>query len=192
MINEDLLDLAHEIGKFNVGVVDAPWPFSNVRTGGSLKSGSAQHYSTMTYEDIANIPMNRITQADAVLFCWVPVSLTYEVARSGIVEKWGFRFKTKVFWEKEGKLGLGFWFRNQIEECWILVKGKPTPFRSSARNVIHSKPGRHSEKPDELFEMVEYECDRRGMVDRLELFARGIPRPGWVCYGDQVEVEDDE
>jgi N6-adenosine-specific RNA methylase IME4 len=191
VICEDLLDLAHELGKFNVFIVDPPWSFNSKKTGGSMCSGAAQHYSTMTLEEIADIPMDRIAQRDAVMFCWVPVSLSYEIARSSILEKWNFHFKTKVFWEKEGKLGMGYWFRNQIEECWILTKGKPEAFRSSVRNVIHSKSRKHSEKPDELFDMVEHECDRRGMMDRLELFARGIPRPGWVCYGDEVE-EDDE
>lgn len=186
MINEDLLDLVHEFGKFNVGVFDPAWKYESVKTGGTFKSGAAQHYGVMSLEAIKAIPIERIMQRDSVLMCWVPVPLSYEIARSGIFEKWGFKFKTKVFWEKEGKLLMGHWFRGQVEECWLLKRGNAKPFRSSKRNVIHTPVRKHSKKPDELFEMIEEETDRFGLYDRLELFARGIPRPGWAAYGNEV------
>jgi N6-adenosine-specific RNA methylase IME4 len=185
-ICEDLLDLAYEVGKFNVCVIDAPWSFSNVKTGGTFKSGASQHYKTMTFEEIASIPINWILQKDAVMFCWVPSSLSYEIARSDIFERWGLKFKSKVYWEKTGKLGIGHYFRGQVEECWLFIKGHPKPFRSSERNVIRVKSRKHSQKPDELFDLVERETEKVGMRDRLEVFARGKPRPGWIAYGDQV------
>ena len=187
MINEDLLDLVHEVGRFNVVVADMPWPFDQKKTGGSFKSGSVQYYPTMAYEEIERIPMQRILQKNAVLFAWVPVALSYEIARSNIFEAWDLKFKTKLFWEKEGKLGLGFWYRNQIEECWIFKRGSVKPFRSSEKNIIHVKPRKHSQKPDEMFDLIEKEVDKAGIYERLELFARGKPRAGWAAMGNEVD-----
>jgi len=187
LINEDLIALAEQYGKFDVLVADPPWPFSNVKTGASMKSGSAQHYSTMAMEEIAALPIKHIVQTDSVAFLWVPVPLSYEIARSGIVERWGFAFKTKLFWEKGGRLGMGFWFRGQIEECWLLKRGDARPFRSSIRNVIHSNPRKHSQKPDEFFEVIELELTKAGLNNRLEIFARE-PRAGWIGYGNGLVI----
>jgi site-specific DNA-methyltransferase (adenine-specific) len=186
VINEDLIDLARTAGKSNVLVVDFPWQYDNKKTGGTFKSGASQHYPTMPLSEIGKLPLDRVLQKNAVIFCWVPVPLSYEIARSGIFEPWGWEFKTKVFWEKEGRLLLGHWFRGQMEECWLFKRGKVTPFHSSKRNVIHCPVGKHSQKPEELFVMVEEECDKYRLNDRLELFARGCPRPGWMAYGNEV------
>ena len=186
MISEDLIALAEQHGKFDALVADPPWPFQNAKTGGSMKSGSIQHYSTMPLEEIAALPIKNIMQRDSVAFLWVPVPLSYEIARSGIVEKWGFVFKTKIFWEKSGRIGMGFWFRGQIEECWLLKRGNARPFRSSERNVIHSIPRKHSQKPTEFFDLIEPEPDKAGLNNRLEIFARE-PRAGWVSHGDQLQ-----
>ena len=187
MIHEDLIDMAHISGKINLGVFDPPWKYDSGKTGGTFKSGSAQHYDVMTLEEIANLPIKRILQKDAVVMLWVPVPLSYEIARSDIIPSWGLKFKTKVFWEKTGRLLLGHWYRGQVEECWLLKRGDAKPFRSSKRNVIHTPVRKHSKKPDELFEMLEEEADKFGLDDRLELFARGATRPGWRALGNEVE-----
>ena len=186
MLTEDLLDLVHNFGRFDLMVTDPPWRYKNKKTGGSYTSGSAQHYPTMSFAEIAALPMKRVLQKDAVVFMWVPVPLSYEVARSDIIPSWGLEFKTKVFWEKEGKLLMGHWFRGQVEECWLLKRGIVRPFNSSKRNVIHTPVRKHSQKPDELFEMVEEEADKFNLDDRLELFCRGKPRFGWAALGNEV------
>jgi N6-adenosine-specific RNA methylase IME4 len=81
---------------------------------------------------------------------------------------------------------MGQWFRGQVEECWLLKRGDARPFRSSVKNIIRSKPAGHSRKPEELFEMIEREADKAGLNNRLEIFARGVPRSGWKAAGDEV------
>lgn len=34
--------------KYNILLIDPPWAYKNVRTGGTMSSGSAQKYSVMT------------------------------------------------------------------------------------------------------------------------------------------------
>ena len=68
MINEDLLDLAREVGKFNVLVADPAWAYRSVRTGGTFKSGSAQHYPTMSLEEIVNLPKTNFSKERTFVF----------------------------------------------------------------------------------------------------------------------------
>jgi len=186
MIHEDLVGLAQEGKKFDIGIADPAWSYSDVKVGGSHKSGAAQHYPTMTLREIADLPVKDIMEKNSLMFLWVTAPLSYEIARSGIVEKWGFKFTTKLFWEKEGRILMGRWYRGQIEECWLLKRGNLKPFNLSSKNIVHSKPRGHSQKPDEMFELIEKEADKFHLDRRIELFARGVPRPGWRAVGNEV------
>ena len=78
-------------------------------------------------------------------------------------------------------LGMGFWFRGQVEELWVCVRGKVKAFRLQIANFIQTKALRHSEKPPEaraIIEMVK-------LTPRIELFARQKAE-GWDVWGDEV------
>ena len=81
-------------------------------------------------------------------------------------------------------LGMGFWFRGQIEYCLLGVKGKIKPFRLQKSNFIQSKALRHSEKPEEMRQLIE----ATGLTPRIELFARKKV-DGWDCWGNEVESD---
>jgi N6-adenosine-specific RNA methylase IME4 len=50
-------------------------------------------------------------------------------------------------------------------------------------SVIRAPRGAHSEKPDEIYEAVERMYPG---LQRLELFCRGVPRPGWAAWGNET------
>lgn len=168
--------------KYKLILADPPWSYSNVRTGGSLNSGSSQHYTTMTLDEIKNLSFvkNNVDQ-NAVCFLWT----TTPLAREGfeVLKSWGFSYKTKVTWVKTGKLGMGFWLRGQTEDCLIGVRGDIKPFRSSARNVIIAPRREHSRKPDEIYWIIEPIAEQFDLNPKCELFARGAVRPGWDFWG---------
>jgi N6-adenosine-specific RNA methylase IME4 len=168
--------------KYHCIVADPPWQYDNKRTGGSMSSGAIQQYPTMSMEEIRDLPVKSITERDCILFLWVTVPLKIEIARSGIIEKWGFQYKTSLFWRKVSSLGLGFWFRNQVEECWLCTKGNMKAFRSSNQNIFESKIRKHSQKPDEFWELIQPFTPKPG----IELFARE-KREGWDCWGNEIE-----
>ena len=78
-------------------------------------------------------------------------------------------------------LGMGYWFRGQVEVCLIGIKGNIKAFRSQKPNVIQTKVREHSRKPDEMYGIIE----ELELEPRIELFAR-YRREGWDCWGNEI------
>ena len=98
---------------------------------------------------------------------------------------WGFEYQTQFAWLKD-QIGLGHWNRTQHELLLVGRRGKfpvpPPGLRASS--VIEGKRGRHSEKPESAYELIERMFPE---ARRLELFGRGPARPGWDSWGNQAE-----
>lgn len=183
--------------RFKVILADNPWRYSNPNTGGSLKSGASAKYSTMSLKELCNLPVKQVAEPNSILFLWVTTPLKYEIAQSKLVEKWGFKYKTTIYWDKIGTLGIGFNFRNRVEECWMCTRGKVTPFRTNHPNIIEEfadrvikeKPLGHSKKPEGFFTLVEPSLEKFGLEPRLEMFAR-TKRPEWYAIGNEITGND--
>lgn len=173
--------------KYSIIYADPPWQFKNKHTGGSMNSGAEQQYPTMTIEDICLLPVNSITADNAFLFMWWIASMSKEAL--DVVEAWGFKLKTMTAftWVKQTVndkdfFGMGFYTRQQAENCLIAVKGKPKVQNHSVRQLIKSTIRKHSKKPDETRDRIVTLC---GDLPRIELFARNIYN-GWDCWGNEV------
>lgn len=178
---------------FKTVVADFPWQYHNVNTGGSMKSGAAAHYPTMSDDEIADFPMDEIVDPDgSVLFLWATVPRLYDAMK--FMDYWGFDYKTKITRYKAtivskgdymainpGRLGMGFWFRGAIEECLVGTMGKFRAFHCQEPNIIIAPRREHSQKPEEFWTLVE----PLSPAPRVELFCRGAPRPGWAGWGLQ-------
>ena len=179
--------------KYRAIVADPPWAFRNVKTGGSMTSGAAQHYPTMSVDDIMAMPVRAIADPNSVLFLWYPTSFNTEAL--DVARAWGYRHVTTLYWVKSGrKLGLGFWFRNKVEPCLFCTRGKVRAFRSSHKNVIVARATTHSKKPSAFWRTINPILDEHNLSPRIELFCRGKPRRGWDGYGnecvDGVDIYD--
>ena len=178
--------------EFKIIYADPPWKFGNANTGGSLKSGASAKYPVMPLADICRMDVPSVCAKDSLLFLWVPTALAVEGAGIAVAKAWGFKPRTKMYWRKTGRLGLGFWFRNEIEELWLCVHGKVKPFRSAVRNVQDLPVEEHSVKPMWFRQVIDKEADKYGLTPRLEMFARpcvdDMPLPGddWHYHGNQV------
>ena len=80
--------------------------------------------------------------------------------------------------------GMGFWYRGQVEVLLLGVKGKLKAFRIQKANFVEAKVRKHSQKPDEFYELIE----ATGLGPKIELFARN-KRDGWDCWGNEVESD---
>jgi N6-adenosine-specific RNA methylase IME4 len=180
--------------KFKTIVADPCWSYKNKRTGGSLTSGAIDKYDTMSYDELKDLPVKDIADKNSVLFLWVTTPLKYEIATSGILEAWGFKYKTSIYWRKVMSLGLGFTFRGQVEECWFCTRGKIKSFRSQSPNIfetncIETKVRKHSQKPEEFFQLIEPSLVKFNLNPRIELFARER-RDGWTSIGNEITGND--
>jgi N6-adenosine-specific RNA methylase IME4 len=160
-------------------VADPPWQYRNKRTGGSMKSGAATKYPIMSLEEIKQLPVQKIAHKNSVLFLWVTCPMQYEGME--VMKAWGYRYVTKIYWRKIMSLGMGFWFRGQVEECWLGIRGKVKAFRCQHENFLQSKVRRHSQKPGEFFELIEPIIE----YPAIELFARE-KRNGWDAWGNEI------
>lgn len=180
-----------EPSRFRVLLADPPWSFDNKRTGGSLKSGADAKYQTMALDELLTIPVPSVMAGNAVAFVWVPTSLKFSHG-GPVLASWGFRYVGTVYWNKD-RLGMGFWFRNQVEELLFGVRGDVTPFRCQLPNIVTAPSGRHSEKPAEFHRRIEAATGGPLASTHLELFGRKKV-PGWTVTGLELtgrDVRDD-
>jgi len=194
-LNENLISLSEDFGKFDAVVIDCPWKYGSGKTGGSFKSASDQKYATMTLNEISEIPIKSITTSNAVVFMWIPVPLKRDIIKSDIIEKWGVKYHVSMYWvktddpNKTGRMTMGAWFRGPgVEEVLVCSRYKAKAFHSQESNIIYEKPRKHSQKPEGFFKRIEPELTKTGLNNRIEIFARGNARVGWTAYGDEVIV----
>ena len=97
--------------KYKIIYADPPWSYENKKVLGSYNSdgGAENHYSTMDLEDICNLPINSISEKDSVLFLWGTVPMLPEAFQ--VMERWGFKYKTCLFWHKTNHYNGWFRFR---------------------------------------------------------------------------------
>ena len=58
---------------FDLAYVDNPWAFNHLKTGGSMRSGSAAHYATLPTSEICRIPNQSVMAPDSLPFMWFPL-----------------------------------------------------------------------------------------------------------------------
>ena len=91
-VQTGVIDIKKAEKKYNIIYADPPWRYWE-----SGNKNQSEHYSTMTIEDICNLPIRDIAADDSVLFLWV----TYPILDSAfkVIESWGFKYSTanKVF-----------------------------------------------------------------------------------------------
>lgn len=165
---------------------DPPWQYRNVNTGGSMVSGSAAKYITLPLLDICNMAVPAIARSDgSVLFLWTTTPFLVDGSATRVMKEWGFTPKTAIYWRKIMSLGMGYWFRGQVEVCLLGIRGNVKAFRCQKPNFIQCKVRAHSQKPEELWQLIEPELDKYKLTPRVELFCRGNSRPGWDGWGSE-------
>ena len=201
-------------GPFGCILADPPWRFATFSAKGrgrcpdgpaplsrneSIRNAPERHYTTMSLQDIAALPVAASAARDCLLMLWAVDPMIPQAIAIG--EGWGFKFKTVGFyWIKERRttsrrggqfdredhvrfpMGTGYWTRANPEACLLFTRGSPKRLSAGVRKLIVSPRREHSRKPDEQYERIE------ALVagPRLELFARST-RPGWSSWGNETE-----
>lgn len=171
-------------GRWQVIYADPPWKYEDDGVG---RRGVAEdHYGTMTIENlIAMRPMiDEISASNAMIVMWATSALLPQALR--LLEAWGFTYVSSAIWHKSGgKIGMGSIFRIDHEFLLVGRRGGGLPVAPDAHNirsVISVKPGEHSVKPDEIYDVIERFWPE---ASKIELFARQA-RVRWMSWGDQA------
>jgi N6-adenosine-specific RNA methylase IME4 len=169
----------------HAGVVlaDPPWNFITYSPKGWCKSAHA-HYPCMDLDVIKALPVADLAAQDAVLVLWsTQVHLLHAL---GVVDAWGFTFKTLGTWTKQSKtgqrwqFGTGYLLRSAAEPFLIGTRGRPRQLSRRSRNLIVAPVREHSRKPDAMYELIEATWPG----PHVELFAR-YPRDGWCQWPER-------
>ena len=173
--------------QFDILYIDCPWQYRNKRTGGSLSSGAATQYPTLTIEELCELPIPQLAAKNSILGLWSTVPLLPEALQ--VMAAWDFRYKTKITWRKTMSLGMGYWFRGQVEDLLVGIRGKVKAFRCQKPNFIETKVLKHSEKPECFRHLIEEATANMPSQRRVEVFAR-TQVPGWCAIGNEVDRQD--
>lgn len=170
-------------------VADPPWPFEDKLPGETR--GAERNYSLLSIDALKAFPLPPLAD-DCALFLWRVASQQQEAL--DVVHAWGFApVKSELVWLKKTKtgkrwFGMGRVVRAEHEVCLIARRGNPAVLNHSVRSTfvtevdgLSATVGRHSEKPEEFYRIVELLYDG----PYAELFARR-QRLGWTCLGNEV------
>lgn len=182
-------------------LADPPWRFRTwsgqevvAKHGNKYHGANEYHYRTMTVEELRALPIGALAADDCALFLWITWPNLLDAL--GVIEAWGFAYKTCAFaWLKahagqlemfhdeiDDQMGLGYWTRANSEVCLLATRGNPKRLNADVRQAIIAPRREHSRKPDCVRERIE----RLVAGPYLELFARSR-RIGWDAWGNEID-----
>lgn len=164
-------------GPFELIYADPPWQLGHPDS----RHAPENHYPTMHLDEIKALP---VPAADnAILYLWTVNQLLPQAL--DVCNAWGFDYVANLAWVKPS-IGLGVWTRNRHELLLIGRRGRISPPEPDQRpdSVIEAKRGRHSAKPETVYQLIETAYPQ---LSKLELFHRGSARPGWTTWGNETD-----
>jgi len=170
-LEEEIEELESPEGKYNVIVIDPPWPYGTRYDPDNRRVGSP--YPEMGIDELKEIDLP--ATEDCILWLWTTNAFMHEAYH--LLDSWNFEPKTILTWVKD-RMGVGHWLRGQTEHCILATKGDPEIDLTNETTVLHAKNDGHSIKPDEFYEMVDGLC----LGKKLDYFSRR-EREGWDTYG---------
>jgi len=164
--------------RYGVIYADPEWRFEVYSRDTGMDRAADNHYPTSSTEAICERPVADIAADDCVLFLWATVPMLPDALR--VMDAWDFQYKSHCVWAKD-RIGTGYWFRNQHEILLVGTRGNvPAPaMGTQVESLIDAPVGRHSEKPDQFYELIERYFPN---LPKIELNARAV-RPGWDAWG---------
>jgi mRNA (2'-O-methyladenosine-N6-)-methyltransferase len=168
--------------EFDVIVMDPPWQLATNQP----TRGVAIAYQQLPDLLIEDLPIGKLS-TNGFIFIWV-INNKYVKALE-LMQRWGYRHVDDVTWVKQTvnrrlAKGHGYYLQHAKETCLVGVKGKPVHASNVASDVIYAERRGQSQKPEELYEMIE------ALVPNgryLEVFGRrNNLRNFWTTLGNEL------
>lgn len=162
---------------------DPPWRFEPYSRETGMSRAADNRYATLSTDAIAAIQVP--AAKDCILYLWATPAMKQHALRA--IAAWDFTYKTTYYWLKLGR-GHGYWScEDQVEELLVGTRGRvPAPVAGMQPRQMQSYPrGQHSAKPAGFRAMIE---QLYPTAPKIELFARGMPAPGWDAWGEDCAI----
>lgn len=186
-------------------VVDPPWKFprDNFAQGGTwganggLNVSSEERYGALETAAIARLPVGDFAAENAYLWLWITARHFMHAEHLRLFAAWGFVARGWLPWIKtDPRPGVGNWMRYKFEAVVLATRGKVDFLGPLGMEALLEapRPGGHSEKPPEFFELVEEFCPgprlelfgRKPRPDQLDVFGEAARREPWIVWGNEV------
>lgn len=175
--------------KFDVVLLDPPWSYYGQQ---DKMGAAANHYPTMTDDELLAFPVKDLLFKHSVVFMWVTAPrLDFAI---DLLRAWGLSYRGVAFtWVKTRKDGTPIGAQGVrpsivkptaefVLAASLTAKGRPMKLASeSVRHVIMSPKSEHSRKPDDVHRAIEMLYPD---ASKIELFARR-PMDGWAVWGNE-------
>jgi len=179
--NEFKIDIFKTTETFRIIYADPAWSY-NDKQDTPMLGGAAKHYDTMSVSQLNELPLNKISEKDSVLFLWVTSPLLEDAFK--VVNSWGFKYKTSFIWDKV-KHNMGHYNSVRHEILLVCTKGSCTPDNKKLYDSVQSieRNDKHSEKPIEFLNIID---DIYTYGNKIELFCRNIKKDNWFGWGNEL------
>ena len=180
-------------------VSDPPWPIAWTAPKTRVNGRGERHtnhktdlgYKTLSIDELCAFDVPTMAE-DSWLVLWTLDRFLLDGSATRIARVWGYEPKRFLVWYKSA-FSLGTFPRPQHEIAVVCQRGKPEYLARNVGSVqpwkvVYERRGatvgrRHSAKPDDFYALIE----RALPGPYVEMFARKR-RPGWLQFGDQLEV----
>ncbi|KAJ1730358.1 hypothetical protein LPJ72_004515 [Coemansia sp. Benny D160-2] len=170
--------------QFDVILMDPPWQLASQ----APTRGVAIAYQQLPDVCIESLPI-QILQKSGFIFIWV-INNKYTKAFR-LMRQWGYTYVDDIAWVKQTvnrrmAKGHGYYLQHAKETCLVGKKGADPPNlqRSVASDVIFSERRGQSQKPEEMYEIIEQLVPGGNY---LEIFGRkNNLRDYWVTIGNEL------
>jgi N6-adenosine-specific RNA methylase IME4 len=119
-------------GKYDVIIVDPPWPYGTNYDPQGRRCASP--YPEMNINELMALELP--TVENCVLWLWTTNAFIHDAFH--ILASWGFEPKTVLTWAKDS-MGLGDWLRGQTEHCILAIRGKPIINLTNQTTLLRGK-----------------------------------------------------
>jgi N6-adenosine-specific RNA methylase IME4 len=176
-LEETLAEQLNPTGKYKTIIVDPPWPISFMpRDQRPLQVGVP--YPLMNLEQIKELPINDISEADSHLYLWTTHKFLPECFE--IVKNWGFQYQCLMTWVKNVGFTPFSWMYT-TEHVLFCRKGNLPLLRKGLRLDFTGKVREHSRKPDEFYDLIK----QASPEPRIDFFSRE-KRDGYEQWGNEI------
>jgi N6-adenosine-specific RNA methylase IME4 len=189
-INETLKAFNDTAAKFDLIVLDPPWPNRSAKR---KQSYGITHSTSDIHNLLSSIPVQDHLVEDGLVAVWVTNKIAFRdilLEERGLFDEWGIEFIQKMIWLKVTIHGEPIC---QLDSVWrkpyeILLVGRKKRQRSESIAFVKTKviigvPDMHSRKPN--LEGVFGNMVGQSKILGLEIFARNLTA-GWWAWGNEV------
>jgi N6-adenosine-specific RNA methylase IME4 len=174
---QKVLGLTPVAGKYRSLVIDPPWRYDD-----DLMGRGPPEYATMTHEELLALDVGQWAEDNCHLYLWVTNAFVPHAVE--LMARWGFQHNTMLTWAKP-HFGMGAHFRGQTEHVMFGIKGTLGTRRKDISTLFEAPVGKHSEKPEEFYEIVR----RASYPPYGEAFQRQA-RPGFANLFEQQSAKE--